>query len=173
MNREFNYLLLVLFGLVFLSCEDLSEDANENDESYTIEIDARLPVDNNGYYHLILERNNWQTIHRVSGHVFSDGYAVENFWVEWDSNLFWYLGDTLGYIVNQYLNNSGVYVSVDTSYIIGFDGTEVPTSNAISYSNSSGEINNMIAPVRSMVGDTMRLRYSYFNGMDSIMIVLK
>ena len=172
MNREFNYLLLVLFGLVFLSCEDLSEDANENNESYTIEIDARLPVDNNGYYHLTLERNNWQTVHRVSGHVSSDGYAVENFWVEWDSNLLWYLGDTLGYIVNQYLNNSGVYVSVDTSYIIGFNGMEVPTSNSISYSNSSGEINNMIAPVRSMVGDTMRLRYTYFNGMDSIFIVL-
>ena len=50
---------------------------------------------------------------------------------------------------------------------------EVPTSNSISYSNSSGEINNMIAPVRIMVGDTMRLRYSYINGMDSIMIVLE
>ena len=171
MNREFNYLLLVLFGLVFWSCEETDE--NENDESYTIEIDARLPVDNNGNYHLTLERNNWQTLHRVSGHVSSDGYAVENFWVEWDSNLLWYLGDTLGYIVNQYLNNNGVYVSVDTSYIIGFNGMEVATSNSISYSNSSGEINNMIAPVRSMVGDTMRLRYSYYNGMDSIMIVLE
>ena len=163
---------LILFQLLFFfSCEETDE--NENDESYTIEIDARLPVDNNGNYHLTLERNNWQTLHRVSGHVSSDGYAVENFWVEWDSNLLWYLGDTLGYIVNRYLNNSGVYVSVDTSYIIGFNGMEVPTSNSISYSNSSGEINNMIAPVRTMVGDTMRLRYSYFNGMDSIMIVLE
>ena len=163
-------LILMLSGLAFWSCEETNE--NENDESYTIEIDARLPVDNNGNYHLTLERNNWQTLHRVSGHVSSDGYAVENFWVEWDSNLLWYLGDTLGYIVNRYLNNCGVYVSVDTSYIIGFNGTEVPTSNSISYSNSNGEINNMIAPVRSMGGDTMRLRYSYFNGMDSIFIVL-
>ena len=166
-------LILMLSGLTFWSCEGLSEDENENNESYTVEIDARLPVDAYGYYHLTLERNNWQTVHRVSGHVSSDGYAVENFWVEWDSNLLWYLGDTLGYIVNQYLNDSGVYVSVDTSYIVGFDGMEVPTSNSISYSNSSGEINNMIAPVRSMVGDTMRLRYSYFNGMDSILIVLE
>ena len=45
--------------------------------------------------------------------------------------------------------------------------------DSISYSNSSGEINNMIAPVRSMVGDTMRLRYFYFNGDGSIMIVLE
>ena len=76
-------------------------------------------------------------------------------------------------VIWEHLNNSGVYVSVDTSYIIGFNGMEVPTSNSISYSNSSGEINNMIAPVRSMVGDTMRLRYTYFNGMDSIFIVLE
>ena len=164
-------LILILSGLTFWSCEETNE--NENDESYTIEIDAMLPVDANGNYHLTLERNNWQTLHRVSGTVSSDGYAVEGFWVEWDSNLLWYLGDTLGYIVNQYLNDSGVYVSVDTSYIVGFDGMEVPTSNSISYSNSSGEINNMIAPVRNMVGDTMRLRYTYFNGMDSILIVLE
>ena len=167
-------LILMLSGLTFWSCEYLSEDEYENNESYTVDIDARLPVDANGYYHLTLERNSWQTIHRVSGHVYnSDGYAIENFWVEWDSNLLWYLGDTLGYIVNRYLNDSGVYVSVDTSYIVGFDGFEVPTSNSISYSNSSGEINNMIAPVRNMVGDTMRLRYTYFKGMDSIMIVLE
>ena len=167
------YIILPLILILYISCEEWLTDENENDESYTIEIDARLPVDNNGNYHLTLERNSWQTLHRVSGHVSSDGYAVENFWVEWDSNLLWYLGDTLGYIVNRYLYNSGVYVSVDTSYIVGFDGMEVPTSNSISYSNSSGEINNMIAPVRNMVGDTMRLRYTYFNGMDSILIVLE
>jgi len=167
------YIILPLILIFYISCEEWLTDEDENDESYTIEIDARLPIDANGNYHLTLERNNWQTLHRVSGHVSSDGYAVENFWVEWDSNLLWYLGDTLGYIVNRYLNNSGIYVSVDTSYIIGFNGMEVPTSNSISYSNSSGEINNMIAPVRTMVGDTMRLRYSYFNGMDSIMIVLE
>ena len=163
-------LLLIFYVLTFWSCENLNED--ENDESYTIEIDAMLPVDANGYYHLTLERNNWQTIHRVSGHVSSDGYAVENFWVEWDSNLLWYLGDTLGYIVNQYLNNNGVYVSVDTSYIIGFNGMEVPTSNTISYSNRYGEINNMIAPVRSMIGDTLVLTANWYNSDKSYGIVL-
>ena len=67
--------------MTFWSCEDLSEDENENNESYTVEIDARLPVDNNGNYHLTLERNNWQTLHRVSGTVSSDGYAVAGFFV--------------------------------------------------------------------------------------------
>ena len=172
-------LILLITGAMFASCEkEYLENYNghhhePDDIDYVFEMTGRCSQDVNGYYHLTLERNNWQTVHRVSGHVSSDGYAVENFWVEWDSNLLWYLGDTLGYIVNQYLNDSGVYVSVDTSYIIGFDGMEVPTSNSISYSNSSGEINNMIAPVRNMVGDTMRLRYTYFNGMDSILIVLE
>ena len=55
---------------------------------------------------------------------------------------------------------------MDTSYIIGFDGFEVPTSNSISYSNSSGEINNMIAPVRTMAGDTLTLTWYYSDGFD-------
>ena len=39
---------------------------------------------------------------------------------------------------------------------------EVATSNMISYSNSKGEINNMIAPVRSMVGDTIIVGLAYY-----------
>ena len=165
--------LLFITCLLFFSCEDLTNNNDEDEIEIVFNLEPRLDQDNNGYYHLELNPTTFQTIHRISGHVSSDGYPVENFWVEWDSNLLWYLGDTLGYIVNQYLNDSGVYVSVDTSYIVGFDGFEVPTSNSMSYSNSSGEINNMIAPVKTMVGDTMRLRYSYINGMDSIMIVLE
>ena len=116
----------------------------------------RLPIDGNGYYHLTMDRDNWQTLHRVSGSIHtSDGNPIEFFWVEWESNLYWYIGDTLGYMVNRHLNDNGVYVSVDTSYMIGFSGMEVPTSNFVSYSNGSGEINNMIAPVRSMIGDTL------------------
>ena len=164
--------LSLLLSLVIFSCNgenSLSSDTTE----YKVTVDVRLPVDTNGYYHLTIDRNKWQTLHRVSGTVSSDEYSVESFWVEWESNLYWYLGDTLGYIINRNFNDNGLYVSVDTSYIIGFNGMEVPTSNSISYSSISGEINNMIAPVRSMVGDTMRLRYSYYNGMDSIMIVLE
>ena len=130
-------------------------------------------MDDNGYYHLTLNRSSWQTIHRISGHVTDkNGNPAFYYWVEWESNLYWYLGDTLGYIVNRYLNDSGVYVSIDTSYIIGFNGMEVPTSNGISYSNSNGEINNMIAPIRSMIGDTMRLSYKTYDTEGHIFIVL-
>ena len=90
----------------------------------------------------------------------------------WESNLYWYLGDTLGYIVTQYLNDESYYVSVDTSYMIGFDGMEVPTSNVMSYSNGRGEVNNMIAPVRNMIGDTLNLKAIWFDGEVTIGIVL-
>jgi len=53
------------------------------------------------------------------------------------------------------------YVSYDTVYVTGYSGMEVPTSNMASYSNSDGEINNMIAPVKSMIGDTLRLSAYY------------
>jgi hypothetical protein len=133
----------------------------------------RLPVDGNGYYHLTINRNTWQTLHRVSGNVVTeDGNPIEFFWVEWESDLYWYLGDTLGYIINRHLNDSGVYVSVDTSYMIGFNGMEVPTTNIVSYSNSHGEVNNMIAPVKSMIGDTLTLTAIWYNSEKRFGIVL-
>jgi hypothetical protein len=63
-------------------------------------------------------------------------------------------------------------VGVETSYIIGFNGQEVPTSNMVSYSNSYGQFNNMIAPVQSMVGDTLTLTANWNGGKRSFNIVL-
>ena len=157
---------------IFIGCEDLVFSSNDE---YTelVSFDMRLPVDGNGYYHLTIDRNNWQTLHRVSGSAYTnEGNPIEFFWVEWESDLYWYLGDTLGYIINRHLNNSGVYVSVDTSYMIGFSGMEVPTSNMISYSNSYCELNNMIAPVKSMIGDTLTLTAIWYNSEKRFGIVL-
>ena len=145
-------LLLISLSSIFISCEDV-----KNNRDFELSFDLRLHQDENGFYHLTIDRNNWQTLHRVTGTIPDENRGVENFWVEWDSNLYWYLGDTLGYVVNQYVNLLGQYVSVDTSYMIGFNGMEVPTTNQISYSNKQGEINNMIAPVKSMIGDTLYL----------------
>ena len=114
----------ILFFLIFsFSCVQLVEE--ESEETYTFTIEPNLEMDTNGMYHLSIDRNNWQTIHSVSGHVYTgNGNPVNIFSVEWDSNLLWYLCDTLGYTINRYLNNSGVYVSVDTSHIIRFNGFE-------------------------------------------------
>ena len=42
----------------------------------------------------------------------------------------------------------------------------------ISYSNKSGEFNNMIAPVRSMIGDTLTLTAIWYNSEKDFKIVL-
>ncbi len=166
-----SYGLITLIGFsLFTGCEDEIIIASEEEN---VSFNMRLPIDGNGYYHLTMDRNNWQTLHRVSGSTYTnDGNPIEYFWVEWESDLYWYLGDTLGYVVNTQLTDNGVYVSVDTSYMIGFNGMEVPTSNVISYSNSSGEINNMIAPVRSMIGDTLTLTAIWYNSEKDFKIVL-
>ena len=165
---------LLLFLIIYsFSCVQLVEEDETEESSYIFELEPNLQIDDNGYYHLTINRNNWQTTHRIDGRVTNQkGNPVFYYWVEWESDLYWYLGDTLGYIVNRFLNNSGIYVSFDTSYIIGFNGQEVPTSNGISYSNDNGEISNMIAPVRSMIGDTMKLFYTTNNSNGLINIVL-
>tara|TARA_B100000029_G_C17154456_1_gene807262 strand:- start:54 stop:584 length:531 start_codon:yes stop_codon:yes gene_type:complete len=167
-------LIGVLLSFLLISCENSATSSEVDDsEQLLLSFDMRLDQDDNGYYHLDMNENSWQTLHRVSANVVStDSMPVEFFWIEWESNLYWYLGDTLGYIITRNFNDSGMYVSVDTSYMIGFDGMEVPTSNMISYSNSYGEINNMIAPVRSMIGDTLTLTAIWYNSEKDFKIVL-
>ena len=163
----------ILIGsfLLFIGCSNPYSSENK-DEFATIKFDMRLPEDSNGYYHLTVNQDSWQTLHRVSGSITQDGYGVENFRIEWESNLYWYIGDTLGYIIKRNFNMDGQYVSYDTTYLTQFNGMEVPTSNMISYSNSKGELNNMIAPVKSMVGDTMRLTATWYEGSKDFYIVL-
>ena len=82
-----------------------------------------------------------------------------------------------GYVVSFGLTDDLEYVSYDTNYVTWFNGSEVPTTNCCSYSNSDGEVNNMIAPVQSMIGDTMTIGYrwsDYYNNLNegTIEIVL-
>ena len=150
-------LFLLLFG-----CSDSVAFEPVEPDVIRVELNPRLNVDDNGYYHLELS-DNWQTLHRVSGIAYINDVPLEVLRVNWESSHYWYLGDTLGYIVNRYLTDDGIYVTVDTSYVIGFNGMEVPTINPVSYSNGIGEVNTMIAPVQSMVGDTMTIRMYFWN----------
>ncbi len=164
-NKFTKVVITALISLIVISCED-------NNNHHELSFDLRLKEDGRGYHHLKLDESNWQTLHRVSGLIRDEGFGVENFWVEWESNLYWYIGDTLGYVVKRNFNDEGMYVSYDTTYLTQFSGMEVATSNMISYSNSKGEINNMIAPVRSMVGDTMRLTARWYDGKKDFYIIL-
>ena len=161
-------IITILVSILLTSCESPTSSKEFADLTF----DMRLTQDTNGYYHLTLDRNKWQTLHRVSGSIVKDGYSVENFRVEWESDLYWIIGDTLGYIVSRGLNMNLQYVNYDTTYLTQFNGLEVPTSNQVSLSNSSGEFNNMIAPVRSMIGDTMRLTADWYEDYTTFNIVL-
>ena len=161
-------IITILVSILLTSCESPTSSKEFADLTF----DMRLTQDTNGYYHLTLDRNKWQTLHRVSGSIVKDGYGVENFRVEWESDLYWIIGDTLGYIVSRGLNMNLQYVNYDTTYLTQFNGLEVSTSNPVSLSNSSGEFNNMIAPVRSMIGDTMRLKADWYEDYTTFSIVL-
>jgi hypothetical protein len=119
------FVLVLLIGtlMVLTSCS--------NDELYddvlipTIELDGRLPMDSNGYYHLTLNQSTNQTTHRITGRVLN---TTEPTKVSWKSNLSW-----------------------------EYQGENVPTVNGASYVSDVGEVNTMIAPIRTMVGDTLRV----------------
>ena len=163
-------LLVLVYIILSTGCDDKkSEDVSVL--KFTLK--PRLEVDNNGYYHLEVTKRNVQTLHRINGSVTLDNTPYENVFFEWSSNLYWVLGDTLGYIVNQNLNDEGMYVSTDTSYMTGFNGFEVQTINCCSYSNSDGEVNTMIGVVKQMIGDTMIVNVSYLDKTESIGIVLE
>ena len=172
-NNLLNCLFLFSLSIFFTQCDDYNYDENNNNQNVNISFDMRLPVDSNGYYHLELNKEKWQTIHRVDG-VVTDDLGDPLFYrrIEWESNLYWYLGDTLGYIVKRGLSDDVIYVSYDTVYVTGFDGMEVATTNIRSYSNDDGEISNMIAPVSTMEGDTLLLKAYYNDTYASFGIVL-
>ena len=160
--------------LIIVGCD--TRVGPDYDELF-FDVDARLSLDENGYYHLVMERDSWQTLHRISGSVYTEEEPAELIRFNWYSSHYWYIGDTLGYVVSFGLTDDLEYVSYDTNYVTWFNGSEVPTTNCCSYSNSEGEVNNMIAPVQSMIGDTMTIGYrwsDYYNNLNegTIEIVL-
>ena len=154
LNNRLAIALIIVIGL--MACSEM-----DNDSGMYIELEPRLGVDDNGYFHLELLRNTWQTTHRISGFVTFDGGPAENVRVEWSSSHFWRLNDTLGYYIDYGYTDQLEYIALDTTYIIGFDDYVVPTINCCSYSNAEGEINTMIAAVRSMIGDTMTVGFQF------------
>jgi len=120
------YIRLFIVGLLLLSCNVTDDDIILLEP--TLELDGRLPIDNNGYYRLELNDSSFQTIHTISGTVGNTLYWDEPMKVEWDSNLVWYLQDEF----------------------------EVSTANPASYV-VDGKVMNVIGPVQTMIGDTLIL----------------
>jgi|TARA_R100001086_G_scaffold64469_1_gene29982 hypothetical protein len=160
-------LRLLLLLTFIIGCDDTYR---EDYPSITYEYNVDLPQDENGYYRMTLDREMWQTTQRIQGKVTSDSEWVDQIRINWESSHYWVLGDTLGYIYRRGLTDDMVYVNYDTLYITGFDGREVPTINAVSYPNcevysfgSECEVNTMIAPIKTMVGDTLRVTAWYID----------
>ena len=93
---------LVSLGILLLTfgCEDWSRGpgVEESFDKISVYLNPRLPKDDNGYYHLMIDMGRWQTLHRIEGLAFTaDTTAyVPNLRVEWESSHYWYMGDTLG-----------------------------------------------------------------------------
>ena len=159
---------IILFYILFLiSCEENTESVNEEDPiNYTFVLEYEntgITKDENNFFHLPINRNNWQTLYRVRGIVYKDDQPIDLMKFYWESNLYWELGDTLGYYIHRDLTDDLEYVSYDTTYITGFGGLEVPCVNGSSYSREDGMVNTVIAPVRSMKGDTMTVFWAFYD----------
>ena len=103
LKKLINKNLFLLF-LVVISCENpyFANLHDNNEMTINVKMDPRLPIDDNGYYHLTINRQKWQTIHRFSGIVTDDNdNPLDVVRFEWTSNLYWVLGDTLGYIIKR------------------------------------------------------------------------
>jgi hypothetical protein len=139
----FLFLLIGLFMLV-ASCTP-QDDEILLPPIPTLELDGRLTLDNNGYYHLTLNENTNQTIHTIGGSVNNHEY-YEPIKVEWSSNLYW-----------------------------EYNGEYVPTINSSSYVQENGNINTVIAPIFSMKNDTLNIqaRLLEWNIIQTINIVLE
>ena len=107
MNKLFDYLVVLFLVVVMIfaaSCTTPTED-----EIYGIpemELDGRLPLDSNGYYHLELDSTTNQTIHTIGGSVIN---IYEPTKVTWGSNLFWELNGELVPTINgsSYVQDGG------------------------------------------------------------------
>jgi len=121
-------------------------------------------IDNDGVYELQL-RDTWQTTHPIDFVVEVDGEPVEYADIDFRSNLYWALDDTIGYFEHQWLTDDMEYNTYGTSYVIGGNLHDlVPTTNYSSLTSSDGTTRNMIAPVKSMIGDTLILVYDVYVG---------
>lgn len=166
------YFRLLIVVLLFTSCT--KEEIELQQITPTLELDARLPVDDNGYYHLTLDSTKNQTIHRINGVVEN---TTEPTKVSWESNLYWWLlaGQVVAEITKTYINYfTGEITYVNLPPLTNWRNVLVPTINSASYVGKDGEINTMIAPIYGMKTDTLvvEARVNDWNIQQTIKIVL-
>ena len=167
---RFRLMQKLLIALIFIGC---SVPTEPTPVEITFDITPAFSQDTNGYYHLMLDRNKWQTIQSITGKFHRNGYEPEYLELHWTSSHYW-IYDEVGYIVdvwNCYDNNceeaweAPTYIGLDTLHITYFNGMEVPTINP--FNLSTREINSVFAPSINMLGDTVTVSVEVAPGQNS------
>jgi len=152
-------MILYVLGLI---CLTFFSSCNKDDFGGVIElnIDTRLPKDQNGYSVFNLYSTQTQNIHTISGTIRRNGRIPDNprQRVEWESSHYWTLkvGDTIGTIYRRTWRGLGWQI-VDSIKVVNLKTAEVPTINSISFNSADGTISTVIAPMWGMKGDTMTI----------------
>ena len=175
-----NKIVLIFLLSLIISCSKDQRILTDNGEGITIEfVDGlnddptyQLSKDSNGFYNLTLDRSKNQTLQRITGRLLRNGLPLEDLWsgsqpkkINWESNLYWWLleGETVAQITKTYLNLlTGELVYVNLPPLVNWKDVLVSSINESSYSdNETGIVNTVIAPIKEMVGDTMKIKMMY------------
>ena len=174
----FKKLVLLIF-IFLIGCTDsdsISGDVNniklEFIEGLNDDIDFHLNKNSEGYYELVLNKFSNQTIQRITAKLTQNNFPIQDNYgniqpklIEWESNLYWWLkkGDTVAQITKTYFNKfTGEITYTNLPPLINWKDELVSTINSSSYtSDQTGLVNTVIAPVREMSGDTLKIIVKY------------
>jgi len=174
----FKKLVLLIF-IFLIGCTDsdsISGDVNniklEFIEGLNDDIDFHLNKNSEGYYELVLNKFSNQTIQRITAKLTQNNFPIQDNYgniqpklIEWESNLYWWLkkGDTVAQITKTYFNKfTGEITYTNLPPLINWKDELVSTINSSSYtSNQTGLVNTVIAPIREMSGDTLKIIVKY------------
>jgi hypothetical protein len=134
----------------------------------------QLKKDQNGYYYYTLIKNGnpyQQNIQRITAQILRNSKPVYTVLdgpyipLTWSNNLFYWsrIGDTVAQITKRYFNPLlGQYQYINLPPLINWQDVILPTINNSSIADqNTGLVNTVIAPISSMVGDTMIVNVSY------------
>ena len=174
----FKKLVLLIF-IFLIGCTDsdsVSGDVNniklEFIEGLNDDIDFHLNKNSEGYYELVLNKFSNQTIQRITAKLTQNNFPIQDNYgniqpklIEWESNLYWWLkkGDTVAQITKTYFNKlTGEITYTNLPPLINWQDELVSTINSSSYtSDQTGLVNTVIAPIREMSGDTLKIIVKY------------
>ena len=157
-KKSLTKITLTVISLFLIGCELEPQPIEYDFELYG----ESLSLDENGFYHFDLSDGiiyNGITS-RTKFVVNTNNPNIQK--VGFVASHYWYVGDTLGYVVSRGLTDDFVYVSYDTSYVTWFNGFEVPVINGASYTKNSLAYSWAAIPF-SMIGDTIYIKASYFD----------